>query len=147
MVTYPGFRLLPEGKSRVFVELTRAVAIDERRSRGTVTYTLRGANVPVRNNRNPLITTHFVTPVARARLVPTAADVDLVIELRGDVAPTHQVVSSEGGGARLEVDFPAGDFPPVAEGTGQPEAAPSGASRSEESNDAPAVSNPAPPPP
>jgi hypothetical protein len=65
----------------------------------------------VRNNRNPLVTTHFPSAVSRAHLVPTATDVELVIELRAPATPTHQIVNREGGGARLEVDFPAGDYP------------------------------------
>jgi hypothetical protein len=69
--------------------------------------------VPVRNNRNALITTHFATPVGRARLHKAGADVELIIDLRKNVSATQKVVAGETGGARLEVDFPAGDYPPV----------------------------------
>ena len=63
------------------------------------------------NKRNALITTHFSTPMNRARLIPVKGDVELVIELRKPVNVTQQVVPGENGAARLEVDFPAGDFP------------------------------------
>jgi len=119
VATFPGFRLLPDGKSRIYVEVTKSVSVDERRVNGGLVYTLRGAQVLVRNNKNALITTHFATPVARARLVPAGDDVDLVIDLRKAVAATHQVVASDNGTARLEIDFPAGDYP-LAPGLYQP---------------------------
>src|SRR5216683_3180036 len=67
VATFPGFRLLPDGRSRIFVELSKSVTVDEHRADGLLTFTLHGAQVIVRNNKNALITTHFATPVARAR--------------------------------------------------------------------------------
>ena len=113
VATFPGFRLLPDGKSRIYVELTKAVSVDERRAAGMLVYVLHDARVPVRNNRNALITTHFSTPVGRARLLSTGPDVELLIDLRQAASATHKVVAGENGSARLEVDFPAGDYPPV----------------------------------
>jgi hypothetical protein len=112
VATFPGFRLLPDGTSRIYVELTRSVSVDERRGDGMLVYVIHDARVPVRNNRNALITTHFPTPVGRARLLSARADVELVIDLRKNASATHKVVPGENGGARLEVDFPAGDYPP-----------------------------------
>jgi hypothetical protein len=113
VATFPGFRLLPDGRSRIYVELTRSVNVTERHAQGTLVYVLRDARVPVRNNRNALITTHFPTPVARARLLSAGVDVELLIDVRKSVSATYKVVPGETGGARLEVDFPAGDYPPV----------------------------------
>lgn len=124
VATFPGFRMLPTGGSRIFVELTKSVNVDERRANGALVYTLRGAQVLSRNNKNALITTHFATPVARARLVPTGSDVDLVIDLRNGVEATHQVVAGDNGTVRLEIDFPPGDYP-LAPGLYEP---PAGAS-------------------
>jgi hypothetical protein len=104
---------LPDGTSRIYVELTRQVAVDERRGDGTLIYVIHDARVPARNNRNALITTHFATPVGRARLLSSGADVQLVIDLRKNTSATQKVVAGENGGARLEVDFPAGDYPPA----------------------------------
>jgi hypothetical protein len=39
--------------------------------------------------------------------------VELIIDLRQSASATQKVVAGENGGARLEVDFPAGDYPPV----------------------------------
>jgi hypothetical protein len=113
VATFPGFRLLPDGRSRIYVELTKAVSVEERRADALLVYVLRDARVPVRNNRNALITTHFATPVARARLLAKGPDLELVIDLRQTTAATHKVVASDNGGARLEVEFPAGDYPPA----------------------------------
>jgi hypothetical protein len=113
VATFPGFRLLPNGASRIYVELTRQVAVDERRGDGTLIYVIHDARVPARNNRNALITTHFSTPVGRARLLSSGADVQLVIDLRKNTSATQKIVAGENGGARLEVDFPAGDYPPA----------------------------------
>jgi hypothetical protein len=110
VATFPGFRLLPDGKSRIYVELTKAVSVEERRGTGVLVYVIRDARVPVRNNRNALITTHFPTPVGRARLLSAGPDIELLIDLRQAASATHKVVAGENGGARLEVDFPAGDY-------------------------------------
>ena len=111
VATFPGFRMLPGGGSRIYVELTKNVAVDEKKANGALVYTLRGAQVLSRNNKNALITTHFSTPVARARLVPAGFDLELVIDLRKGVEATHQVVAADNGTVRLEIDFPPGDYP------------------------------------
>jgi hypothetical protein len=113
VATFPGFRLLPDGSSRIYVEVTRQVTVAERRAEGMLIYVLHDTRVPVRNNRNPLITTHFATPVGRARLLAAGADVELLIDLRKNTSAAHKMVPGENGGARLEVDFPAGDYPPA----------------------------------
>jgi hypothetical protein len=111
VATFPGFRILENGMSRVYVDLTGSVPVEEHAAQGSLTYVLKGARVLSRNNRNPLITTHFSSPVARARLVPAGGDLELVIDLRGATTPAHRIVADAGGKARLEVDFPAGNFP------------------------------------
>lgn len=126
VATFPGYHALPDGRTQVYVEITSPVAVAESTVPGAITYRLKGARVTVRNNKNALITTHFPgTPVARARLVPAENDLNLVIELRANVTATYRMVSSEAGTARLEVEFPAGQYPteplrfmpPVKEGT------------------------------
>jgi len=111
VATFPGFRLLPDGRSRIYVELSKSVTVDEHPSAQALTFTLHDAQVLVKNNKNPLITTHFATPVSRARLVPAGADVNLVLDLRKAANATHQVVPGDNGSARLEIDFPAGEYP------------------------------------
>jgi hypothetical protein len=113
VATFPGFRLLPDGRSRIYVELTKAVSVEEQRAEGKLVYVIHDARVPVRNNRNSLITTHFATPVGRARLLAAGGDVELIIDLRQAASASQKIVAGDNGGVRLEVDFPAGDYPPV----------------------------------
>jgi hypothetical protein len=113
VATFPGFRLLPDGRSRIYVELTKAVSVDEQRAEGKLVYVIHDARVPVRNNRNSLITTHFATPVGRARLLTAGGDVELIIDLRQAASASQKIVAGDNGGVRLEVDFPAGNYPPT----------------------------------
>lgn len=105
-ITMTGFVPYEDGSAMVFVEMTAPVAVEVSQVERTVTYTLRGAKVVIRNNRNPLITRDFSSPVTSARLVPEKNATKLVIELREKSTPSHRMVSADGGAA-LEITFPA----------------------------------------
>jgi hypothetical protein len=62
--------------------------------------------IGVRNNSNPLVTTHFPTAVASARLVPSKNGAELVVELRDRVQPSHRVSDGPSGAMLLEVTVP-----------------------------------------
>ncbi len=123
-VTFPGFRLLPDGSSLIWVVVNQTVPVEERRAKGRVTYVLKGAVIRIRNNTNPLVTTHFNTPVSRVRLVRDQAGAQLVLNLREDVSPTHRVVRGPRGMMVLQVRVPqatrahaqAGQVTPLAVG-------------------------------
>ncbi len=106
IASFIGFRKLADGTSRVFVQLTRPTTVLKQTSGMRVVYTLKDARVVFRNNKNPLLTVDFDSPVASARLAPAGKDVKLVIELRRSVTPS-QHVDAQGSGANLVVDFPA----------------------------------------
>ncbi len=108
VATLPGFEMEADGSSRLFVQLTQSVAIEERVAKGQITYVLKGAHVTVHNNQNPLETVHFNTPVVRARLVPSGGDLLFVIELRAAATPTWKLVAAKDGSSILNVDFPKG---------------------------------------
>lgn len=108
--TLPGFEQLSDGGSRLFVQLTQQVPVEERRTQASVTYVLKGAHVRLSNNTNALVTVHFNTPVWRARLVPQGKDLLFVLDLRAAAAPTWRMDAGKGGGASLVVDFARGDF-------------------------------------
>jgi hypothetical protein len=110
VATLPGFEMLAEGGSRLFVELSQTVPVDERKVRGSVTYVLHGAHVTVHNNTNPLVTVHFNTPVASARLVPSGRDLLFVVSLRADASPTWKINPGKEGSSILTVDFPKGSY-------------------------------------
>lgn len=112
---FTGFRTLPDGSTRVFVDLSERVQVTKRDGEQELTYTLKGARLVSKNNENALDTKHFNTPVSRARLVPKDDDIELVIELRAESKPAHRVLRRDGEAAQLQIDFPAGSFPPAPE--------------------------------
>jgi hypothetical protein len=105
-----GFERLDDGSSRLFVELTKPVTFETRKTRNVVTYVLKSTHVSRANNRNPLVTVHFKTPVTSARLVPHGKDLWFVIHLRTAVEPTATMDRASGGVAVLHVAFAKGDY-------------------------------------
>jgi hypothetical protein len=109
----PGFETLPDGSTRLFVELSRPVAYETKTARGSITYVLKGAHVDKRNNYNPLVTVHFNTPVTSARLVPHGHDLWFVVELRAQVAPTVAMDAAKDGTALMRIELPKGQYIPA----------------------------------
>jgi hypothetical protein len=112
IATLPGFEILGDGSSRVFVQLTQNVPVEERKAKGSVTYVLKGAHVAIHNNTNPLVTVHFNTPVTKAQLRPSGADLLLVIDLRAASTPAWKITAAKDGTAILQIDFAKGAFIP-----------------------------------
>jgi hypothetical protein len=113
-VTWPGFLLMPDGTSRLFLQTTVPVAysIDERDKK--ISLKLKDAKVHLRNNRNPLVTVHFNTPLNRAYLKKNRKSLDLVMELRQSVMPRISQTVDHDGYHYLFVDFPPGSYPSAA---------------------------------
>jgi hypothetical protein len=112
--TLPGFETLGDGSSRLFVELSKPVQYETKKAgNGTITYVLKRAHVTRRNNYNPLVTVHFNTPVANARLVPHGRDLWFVVSLRSPVQPTVALDSTKDGGSMLRIEFPKGNYLPA----------------------------------
>lgn len=106
IATYPSFRLLDDGSSRVTLEVTRKVAVTEHKAKGRVVYSFAGAAVTGNNTRLGLPTGFFHTPVERVEAVGQGGGVDLVIELREDVQPTYRLLDTPRGSSVIQVDFP-----------------------------------------
>ena len=106
IATYPSFRLLDDGSTRVTVEVSHKVAVTEHKARGRVVYSLAGVAVPGSNTQLALPTGYFRTPVDRISVVGEAGGADLVIELRDAVEPTYRVLGTPRGSVVLQVDFP-----------------------------------------
>lgn len=104
---FVGFRVLPDGSSRVYVDLSGRVQVSKREGENELVYTLKGARLSSANNKNALLTAHFSTPVVKARLVPASDDIELVIDLRAKASPSHRVLRREGESTQLQIDFPA----------------------------------------
>jgi hypothetical protein len=106
-LTWPGFQELPGGNSRVFIQLTTPTTYTTRAESGRLVIRLKPARIGLRNNRRPLDTRFFDTPVraVTARSLGGNA-VDVVIELK--MATTHNLrVEDRGGYTFILVDFPA----------------------------------------
>jgi len=105
-VTYPGFQLLAAGASQLWLAVSRTVEVRSERKGSQLIFILGGAQVGTANNTNPLITTHFDTPMASARLLPAKDGARLTIWLREDIEPTHRILPGPRGTMLLEVNFP-----------------------------------------
>ncbi len=108
----PGFEMLGDGTTRVFVQMPKAATYTAKAGPSSVTYVIKDVQVDKRNNYNPLVTVHFNTPVTSARLVPHGKDLWLVVALRAKVQPTAALQSAKDGGSVLQLDFPKGDYLP-----------------------------------
>jgi hypothetical protein len=97
--------MLADGTSRIVVRVNRKIDVEPRVAEGRVTYVLKGAGVPVRTNRLPLLTSFFRTPVARVEVVGADDGALLVVELREPATPTQRVEEVDGG-IKLVVDVP-----------------------------------------
>jgi hypothetical protein len=104
LVTLPGFKILPSGRSRVFVEVTGRAEVTEDDEGRVLKLHLRGVGIPEKVNRLPLVTSHFDTAVERVRVLPVADGADVVIELRAKVEHWTKLKPSRVG-TRLTVDF------------------------------------------
>ena len=106
LASSPAFRMAADGSSKVWVSVTRPVDVQVRRAAGHVTFVLPGVQVGVRNNTNPLVTTHFDTPLERARLLADRAGALLVLDLRETAEPVHKVSKGPYGTMVLEIVLP-----------------------------------------
>lgn len=113
---WPGFRMTEDGGSEIVVEFSKNPASPtEHPAAGSLSYVFKGAHVIKSNNQNPLITVHFNTPIASARLVPHKGELHLKIEFRPGVSvkPSSGLrASSDGDGQQFFVKLPAGAWLP-----------------------------------
>ena len=112
----PGFELLGDGSTRVFVQMPKAVQYSAKVEPNKIVYVLKDLRVDKRNDYNPLVTVHFNTPVSSARLVPHGKDLWLVIALRSNAAkaqPAATMQAGKDGTSILQVDFPKGEYLPA----------------------------------
>ncbi|HEX3775005.1 MAG TPA: thrombospondin type 3 repeat-containing protein [Polyangiaceae bacterium] len=104
-MTFAGFRSFDDGTSLVFVELSAPATVNVTKQRGSVIYTLENTKVPLRNNRNPLITVDFSSLVKRATIKQHKKAVELTLELKADLELQSQTVQ-RGGATVLEIRLP-----------------------------------------
>jgi len=110
-ITWPGFIMRPDGGSRVFVQTTKPLEYSRSDKKRRLSLSFREAGVHLNNNRNPLVTVHFNTPLRRAFLKRTGKAVELVMELKVEAQATITQFADSDGYHYLFVDYPAGQYP------------------------------------
>jgi hypothetical protein len=98
--------VLPNGVSELVLRVSKRIDVRMQKANGRVVFVLPSVQVGVRNNTNPLITTHFDTPLARARLIEHKEGAELVLELREAVVPKFSVSDAPGGAISLLITLP-----------------------------------------
>jgi len=109
MVTFPGFEVLPDGRSVVSVDTTGPTTVTEQKAEGRLIYTLSGVSVPYKVNKLPLITTNFPTQVSRVEVDQIdGGGANLIIELREPSTAKVETSKIEGG-TRVSITLPKSD--------------------------------------
>lgn len=112
VITWPGFQTQGQG-SRIFIQSSRPISVQESRGPSRIIYRLPNSVISTRNNRNPLVTSQFNTPVSQAFLRRAGRnDVELVIIMRAEVQPSVSNAPGENGLQFVFIDFPSGNWLP-----------------------------------
>jgi hypothetical protein len=110
IITWPGFTMLPDGGSRVFLQLSAAVDIAHQAFPNKVVVDLQNARIAGHTNRYPLETRFFNTPVMRATVKRTRSSTTLEITLRAAATPYVSGTTAQSGYYFVYVDFPPGQY-------------------------------------
>lgn len=110
MLSWPGFQMMPDGSSRVFLQMSEAVPHAVTREGNTLVVTLKGAKILHRNHGRPLLTQFFNTPVTRVKVKRVRRALRVEISLRADVTPQVRAVTGADGLHYVYVEFAAGDY-------------------------------------
>jgi hypothetical protein len=111
LVTWPGFQMLGEGASRVFIQTSVEVKAELKREGNNWALVLPGVSLPPGNARLPLDTSFFNTPVKSVRAKQhKGAGVLVQLEMRSAVAPTLHTERASTGYFFVYLDFPAGNY-------------------------------------
>lgn len=111
LMTWPGFQMRPDGSSRVFVQTTVEPKFETKKSPGRFELILKNTKVFLRNNRRPLETRFFNTPVTQVQLKRRGKDLAVIVSLRADVTPhVHAEAGPDKRFYYVLMDFPAGQW-------------------------------------
>jgi hypothetical protein len=110
-VTWPGFVIRSDGGSRVFLQTTVSVEYRLTEKNNRISLELKDAHIFLSNNRNPLVTTHFNTPLMRAYLKEQKEVTELVLDLKLKQSPIITQTVDKDGYHYMFIDFPPGQYP------------------------------------
>ena len=110
-VTWPGFIMRSDGGSRIFIQTTQPLEYTKTDKKNRLYLKFKDARVHLSNNRNPLVTIHFNTPVRRAYLKRARKSVGLTVEYKVSTQATITQFADQDGYHYMFIDFPAGQYP------------------------------------
>jgi len=109
-ITWPGFLMRPDGGSRLFIQTTKELAFEKVAKKNRVQLQFQDTRVHLNNNRNPLVTVNFNTPLKTAFLKRHPKRIDLVMELKESVEIVVTQHVDPDGYCYLFVDFQPGKY-------------------------------------
>jgi hypothetical protein len=109
-ITWPGFMMLPEGGSRIFVQTTKPLKYTQKQDSKEITLSFADTKIFLSNNKNPLIMTYFNTPVQKVYVKQAGKRAELVIELKTSAHAGVVQTFVDDGYNYVFVDFPAGQY-------------------------------------
>jgi hypothetical protein len=110
VVTWPGFQMLPDGGSRVFVQTTLEVKPELKRSAAGWLLMLPGCSLPQGNARLPLDTQYFNTPLTSVRAKTMDAGVGIILDVRDKAEPRVRTEKGQNGFFFVYVEFAPGQY-------------------------------------
>jgi hypothetical protein len=111
-ITWPGFQMMPDGRSRVFVQTTTQVDVSAALVGGNLVVDLGDVKIAGRNNRRPLITKFFNTPVTEVAVQREKKRTRLILSMRAPVEPRVSHEQAQSGFHFVYIDFPPGNYQP-----------------------------------
>jgi hypothetical protein len=112
LVTWPGFQMLPDGGSRVFVQTSIEVTPELKREGQSDNWQVLLAHValPPGNARRPLDTSFFNSPVKSVRTLARGQGVAVILSMRAKLKPIVRTERAQSGYFFTYLEFPAGSF-------------------------------------
>lgn len=108
----PNFEMKADGSSTVTVQLSQAVPVEPWAAKSrhpsprVLEFLIKGAQIGVRNNTNPLVTEHFQTPLQQVVLKPDGHNARLTLVFREDVTVKPVLVAGLGGSVVVQFTIP-----------------------------------------
>ena len=110
LVTWPGFQMLPDGSSRVFVQTSVQVEPEIKRDGDGVQVFLPHVSLPPGNARLALATHYFNTPVESVRAVARGQGVVVLLAMRAKMLPILRTERAASGYFFTYLEFPPGNY-------------------------------------
>lgn len=110
LVTWPGFQMMPDGSSRVFIQTSAEVTPELKRDAAGVQVFLPRVALPPGNQRLALDTHFFNTPVDTVRAVARGQGVVVLLAMRAKIQPTVRTERAASGYFFTYIEFPPGNY-------------------------------------